>query len=248
MKFIEKRRNSLGYRRLLELQKIPDSTYDHVSNNVSENDFIRDEVLCSLLEEQGYLCAYCMQKISLSNATIEHIIGQKYVEPDEKEKDKINKLGEKNQINYDNFLAVCEGKSCKDSLHCDKSRANYQKERRLFANPLKNKIMQNIKFNSKGLIYYKNFIEIATIETLNNHTNLDEDSNIRYDIHKVLNLNCQNLKVRREAIINALKRLTNNWTKKGRIETELSKYQRKQSDGYIEFCQVAIYFLNKHTH
>lgn len=241
MKFIEKQRNSLGYRRLLELQKIPDSTYDDISNNVSKDNFIRNEVLTSLLEEQGYLCAYCMQKISLSNASIEHIIGQKYV------KDGVE-LGKKHQINYDNFVAVCEGKSCKGNLHCDKSRADYQKERQLFANPLENRIMQNIRFNSKGLIYYKDFIEIETIKTLNNHTNLDEDSNIRYDIHKVLNLNCQNLKARREAIINALKRLTNNWTKKGRIETELSKYQRKQSDGYIEFCQVAIYFLNKHTH
>lgn len=55
MKFIEKQRNSVGYRRLLELQKIPDSTYDDVSNNVSKNDFIRNEVLTSLLEEQGYL-------------------------------------------------------------------------------------------------------------------------------------------------------------------------------------------------
>ncbi len=238
MKFIEKQRNSVGYRRLLELQKIPDSTYDDVSNNVSKNDFIRNEVLTSLLEEQGYLCAYCMQKISLSNASIEHIIGQNYV------KNSVE-LGKQHQINYDNFLAVCEGKSCKNNLHCDKSRAAYQKERQLFANPLENRIMQNIRFNSKGLIYYKDFIKIETIETLNNHADLYEDSNIRYDIHKVLNLNCQNLKARREAIINALKRLTNNWTKKGRIETELSKYQRKQSDGYIEFCQVAIYFLNK---
>ena len=241
MKFIEKQRNSLGYRRLLELQRDPNSTYANVSNNIPNHDFIRDEVLTSLLEEQGYLCAYCMQKINLSNATIEHIIGQNYVQ------DGVE-LGQQNQINYNNFLAVCEGKSCKDNLHCDKSRANYQRIRTLFANPLENRIMQNIRFNSKGLIYYKDFIEIETIKTLNNHADLDEDSNIRYDIHKVLNLNCQNLKARREAIINALKRLTNNWTKKSRIETELSKYQRKQSDGYIEFCQVAIYFLNKHTH
>ncbi|WP_041963098.1 hypothetical protein [Sulfurospirillum cavolei] len=241
MKFIVKQRNSLGYRRLLELQKIPDSAYNNVCNNASQNDFIRDEVLTSLLEEQGYLCAYCMQKISLSNATIEHIIGQKYVQNG-------IELGKQNQINYDNFLAVCEGKSCKDNLHCDKSRSTYQRIRPLFANPLENRIMQNVRFSEKGLIYYKDFIKIETIETLNNHANLDEDSNIRYDIHKVLNLNCQNLKARREAIINALKRLTNNWTKKGRIETELSKYQRKQGNGYIEFCQVAIYFLNKHIH
>lgn len=241
MKFIEKQRHSLGYRRLLELQKIPDSTYDDVSNNVSKGDFIRNEVLTSLLEEQGYLCAYCMQKISLSNATIEHIIGQNYV------KGSIE-LGKQNQINYDNFLAVCEGKSCKGNLHCDKSRANYQKERSLFANPLENRIMKNVKFNSKGLIYYKDFIEIETIETLNNHADLDEDSNIRYDIHKVLNLNCQNLKARREAMINALKKLTKNWTNTSKIQTKFADYQRKQSDGYIEFCQVAIYFLNKHIH
>lgn len=240
MKFIEKQRNSLGYRRLLELQRDPNSTYANVSNNIPNHDFIRDEILTSLLEEQGYLCAYCMQKINLSNATIEHIIGQNYV------RDHIE-LGKQNQINYDNFLAVCEGKSCKDNLHCDKSRADYQKERPLFTNPLENRIMQNIKFSERGLIYYKDFIEVETIEMLNNHTNLDENSNIRYDIHKVLNLNCQNLKVRREAMISALKKLTKNWTNKSKIQTKLADYQKKQSDGYIEFCQVAIYFLNKYT-
>lgn len=30
----------------------------------------------SLLNEQGYLCAYCMQRITMKDATIEHYIAQ----------------------------------------------------------------------------------------------------------------------------------------------------------------------------
>lgn len=237
MKFIDKNRNTQGYQRLVDLKRIG-GTYEDVKNDVSKSDFIRDEVLTSLLEEQGYICAYCMRKISLSNATIEHIVGQKYVE------NGIN-MGSENQINYDNLLAVCEGKSCKDNFHCDKSRAKYQKERQLYANPLINRIIQNIKFAPNGLIYYKDFIKIEEVEELKEHHTLCEESNIRYDIHKVLNLNCQNLKGKREAIIKALKKLTKNWTNQSKIQTELQKYKNKQSDGFAEFCQVAIYVLNK---
>jgi uncharacterized protein (TIGR02646 family) len=237
MKLIVKNRTSKGFQRLLKLKR-ENGNYEDVKNNVSKNDYIRDEVLTSLLEEQGYICAYCMQKLKLENSTIEHIVGQNYTKYG-------LELGKENQINYDNLLAVCEGKSCKDNLHCDKSRAIYQKYRPLYANPLENRLIQNIKFSEKGLIYYKDFVEIEEIVKLKNDNELDEDSNIKYDLQKVLNLNCDNLKSKRINLINALKRFTKNWSNQDRIKKELVKYSCKSKNQYEELTQVAIYFLSK---
>ncbi|MFX4211761.1 hypothetical protein ACOL2Y_05070 [Aliarcobacter butzleri] len=237
MKLIVKNKTSKGFHRLVKLKR-ESGTYEDVKNNVSKNDYIRDEVLTSLLHEQGYICAYCMQKINLGNSTIEHIIGQNYTK-DKKE------LGKENQINYDNLLAVCEGKGCKDNLHCDKSRGKYQKDRPLYSNPLENRIMQNIRFSEKGLIYYKDFLEIEEIGKLKKHDELDEDLNIKYDLQKVLNLNCENLKLKRVYLINALKKFTHNWSSQERIKKELDKYSKNLNNEYEELSQVAIYFLKK---
>ncbi len=237
MKLIIKNKTSKGFHRLQKLKR-ESGTYEDVKNNISKNDYIRDEVLISLLEEQGYLCAYCMKEITLKNSSIEHIIGQNYIENNVE-------IGKENQINYDNFLAVCDGKSCKDNLHCDKNRANYQKDRALFVTPLQNRIMQNIKFSEKGMIYYKEFLEIEEIEKLKNHNELDEDSNIKYDLQEVLNLNCENLKQKRSSLINVLKRLTNNGSNQERVKKELDKYCSKSNNKYRELSQVAIYFLKK---
>lgn len=233
MKHILKNRSSKGYHRLTALKR-KNGTYEDVKNDKSKNDYIRDKIINSLLEEQDFQCAYCMKSINLENTFIEHIIGQKYI------KNRIE-IGKQNEINYDNFLAVCDGKSCKDELHCDKSRANYQKERPLFSNPLQKRIMENIKFTNKGLVYYKNFVEISEFKDLKEHTKLDEDSNIKYDIQVVLNLNCINLKEKREIVIKALKRITNNWEKE-KVRKQYNKYLSNPSK---EFSQVVIYHLSK---
>lgn len=222
-----------------KLKKIIDDggDYSNLKNNVSKSDFIRDEVLGALLNEQHGLCAYCMKKITLSDATIEHIIGQKYVDNSGVE------IGKENQLVYENFLAVCDGKSCNKNLHCDKSRANYQKTRPLFANPLENRIMQNIKFSNKGVVYYKDSSnKIEDIEKNKDYTLCDEDPNIKYDIQVVLNLNCQNLKEKRESILKALKRYTNNWSNNLKIQ---KKYDEYSANHNLEFSQFVLYHLKK---
>lgn len=233
MKLIVKNKPTSLHHKLVEFQKDINGTYPNLTKE------IKDNLLESLLEEQGYICAYCMQKINETNSTIEHIIGQNFFD------ENANNLGEQNQLNYDNLVAVCEGKSCKDNLHCDKSRANYQKYRPLYVNPLENRIIQNIKFSEKGFVYYKDFLEIEEIEKLKEHTSLNEDSNIKYDLQKVLNLNCENLKLKRVYLINALKRLTKDWSNQEKIKKELDKYSKKSNNKYEELSQVAIYFLSK---
>jgi len=233
MNLIVKNKPTPFHHKLVKFQKDINATYPNLTGE------IKGDLLKALLEEQGYICAYCMQTINENNSSIEHIIGQSFTDENG------DKLGEKNQLNYENLLAVCEGKSCKDNLHCDKSRANYQKYRPLYVNPLENRIIQNIKFSEKGFVYYKDFLEIEEIEKLKEHTSLNEDSNIKYDLQKVLNLNCENLKLKRFYLINALKRLTKDWSNQEKIKKELEKYLSKTNNKYEELSQVAIYFLSK---
>jgi len=232
MKLIVKNKPTPLHHKLVEFKKDINGTFPNLTRD------IKDDLLKALLEEQGYICAYCMQKINKINSTIEHIIGQNYI------KDGVE-VGKENQINYENLLAVCEGKSCRNNLHCDKSRANYQIDRPLYANPLEKRIIQNIKFNEKGMIYYAEFVEIEKVEKLKEHTILDNDSNIKYDLHKVLNLNCENLKLKRISFIKALKRFTKDWSNQERMKKELKKYLLKSNNQYEELTQVAIYFLEK---
>lgn len=235
MKFITKNKPTPLHHKLKKI-KDEGGNYSNLKNNVSKSDYIKDEVLTALLNEQNDLCAYCMKKISFSDATIEHIIGQNYKEDDVE-------IGKENQLNYDNFLAVCDGKSCIKSLHCDKSRANYQKDRPLFANPLEKRIIQNIKFSERGNIYYKDSLQNTDeIKNMKDHNHNNEDSNIKYDLEVVLNLNCENLKEKRRLIVSALKKHTNNWSNKLRIKKNYEKYLSNPSH---EFSQLAIYHLRK---
>ena len=236
MKYIVKNIPVSLHHQLVEFKKDINGTYPNLTPE------IKNDLLKALLNEQGYLCAYCMRNINETNSTIEHIIGQNFIDKDS------NNLGEQNQLNYNNLLAVCEGKSCKDNFHCDKSRANYQQQnpkRKLFVTPLENRIVQNIKFSEKGLIYYKDFLEMEEVEKLKKYDELTEDLNIKYDLQKVLNLNCENLKLKRVNLINALKRFTKDWSNQERIKKELDKYSSKSSNKYEELSQVAIYILNK---
>ncbi len=233
MKLISKNKPSFLHHKIVEFKQGINGIYPNLT------DELKTELLEALLKEQNFLCAYCMQKINLQNATIEHIIGQKYVDEDG------NKLGEQNQLNYDNLLAVCNGKSCNKEEHCDTNRSKFQKkypQRKLFITPLENRIMQNIKFTPQGMIFYDKFTAIEEVEKLSNYENLSEMENIKYDIQKVLNLNCNNLKERRLNIINALKIFTKNWSDKERIRKKLNEHISNPSN---EFSQVAIYYLTK---
>ena len=235
MKFISKNEPPLIHHRLKKI-KNAGGNYSNLKNDVSKSDFIKDEVLTALLDEQNNLCAYCMKRILLSDATIEHIIGQNYKQGDDE-------IGKENQLNYDNFLAVCDGQSCKEKEHCDKSRSRYQKDRPLFTNPLVNRIMSNIRFSESGNVYYKDSSKtIDEIIELKDHNTNDEDSNIKYDLQVVLNLNCRNLKEKRKIILDALKKYTSNWSNKERVRKKHDEYLTNPSN---EFSQVVIYHLSK---
>lgn len=129
----------------------------------------KSAVLHSLLEEQGYLCAYCMRRIgenSDAGATIEHIIPQRDINGTRHDKE---------SLDYGNMLAVCNGGMPSDGRHvtpsvltCDKHRGNAP----MTVNPLKPHTLSSIKYRGNGVIY-------------------STDSQVDHDLNETLNLNSE---------------------------------------------------------
>lgn len=117
----------------------------------------------SLLEEQGYLCAYCMQRINdNSDMKIEHYIPR----------------NDNNQLAYSNLLAVCkgnEGKRFKEQT-CDTHKGqNY-----LSINPQNLSDIATIEYSSLGKISSSSEIYNKELnETLNLNCNMDYRINNR---------------------------------------------------------------------
>ncbi|MEY4904504.1 MAG: hypothetical protein RLZZ292_2319, partial [Bacteroidota bacterium] len=118
----------------------------------------KDAVQKSLLEEQGYLCAYCMRRIHEAEK-IEHWATQ------EASKDNENAH---ETLDYNNMLAVCNGKT-KDGTksgqaHCDQSRS--KSNRALTINPIDPIGINQIRHLKNGTIYSKD-------NAINDDLNLD---------------------------------------------------------------------------
>ena len=75
------------------------------------------------------------------------------------------------------------------------------------------KLKYDIKFTNNGLIFYEDFIEIDKIKEFKNHNSHLESENIKYDIQKILNLNCNDLKEKRKVLIEAFKILEDMYQK-----------------------------------
>jgi uncharacterized protein (TIGR02646 family) len=107
--------------------------------NVSYDNFRpKDSLKEYLLKEQGYICAFCMRRISKNNMEIAHW------EP--------IKIKPERQLDYKNHLGSCEGNRGNSGLlHC-----NARQEDTLLkinpADPLKN-CENSIKYNNKGEIF-----------------------------------------------------------------------------------------------
>lgn len=116
-------------------QLCPKPTYEDMPKEV------RSFVLDSLMEEQGFLCAYCMSRIPQANkypsTSIEHWKPQSMISDDQ-------------ALNYRNMFAVCNGnRSGYGEKTCDASRGN----KPLTVHPLKPETLSTIKYKSDGVIY-----------------------------------------------------------------------------------------------
>lgn len=113
----------------------PNATYD---------DCNKADIRLALLKEQGFICAYCMKRISDKMdkrgnpiTRIEHYTAQS--------------TEESLRLNYLNMLGVCNGNegNPRRLLHCDQSRGNIL----LTINPCEARCETLVKFRPDGEIY-----------------------------------------------------------------------------------------------
>ncbi len=198
---------------LIQYKQQPDAEYDG-ANFTPIKDDIRDQ----LLEEQGFLCAYCMQRLENDRlkVKIEHWHCQK------------NNLSEK--LDYKNMLVVCLGNQGNpiEKQHCD----TYKGKKDLTYNPAnpKHDIQSKIKYLVDG--------EIKSDDTVLNNE-LNKVLNLNYFILK------QNRKKVLDSICEVLNHKAGTRTK---IELSkiLQKWQSKDQHGKLkEYCGVVIYYLKR---
>ena len=99
--------------RIVKKQRVP-TVFGQIRSRRSDYDELlsseKDVIKKILLEEQGYKCAYCMSKISMSNSTIEHYIPRNGINGDMPL-----------SLDYRNLFAVCDTtRRCpKEEQTCD---------------------------------------------------------------------------------------------------------------------------------
>lgn len=181
-----------------------------------------------LLEQQGYICCYCMNTITCCYSKIEHY----------KPQSKFRNL----QVSYNNLFIACCGKTidrkkydtCKtyneeinqdyDERFCD----TYKDNSELQYIDLLSNIENEIKYDKYGLIS-------------------SENKNINDELNNILNLNCKTLKKQRQETLDRLKvQLRNKGYKKSTLEHYLKQYKnRDSSNKFAPYCEMIVYFLTK---
>ncbi|TAE18833.1 MAG: TIGR02646 family protein [Bacteroidetes bacterium] len=211
--------------------KEPATITEIKSVNGTFDDLDKEQVQNALLEEQGYLCAYCMRRISREwnpdankwKIEIEHY------KPQEKYPEKA--------LDYSNMLGVCNG-TAGEKLHCDKTKGGKADGK------VELKKLNPLDSNCETMLQY---LPDGTIQSVNG------DAEVESDLDKVLNLNDTKLKeFRADAIEKAWrefqekhKKNKGSWTKK-MFQDEINRLKQPNKKGrYTEYCQCLIYFFEK---
>lgn len=176
----------------------------------------KKELKFSLLKEQGYLCAYCMARISEENMKIEHIYSRN--------------MHPELELNYTNLVACClgnEGKSYKEQ-HCDTSK----KDKCLYKNPAIHGdfIIKTISYNQNGSI---------------KSSDKDFDNEINDTLQLNIEELCINRRTVYKAVNDQLSKLQD-YTNKNKIIKILNIWKNKNKYGKFEpYSGVAIFILEK---
>lgn len=209
MKYIDKKTTKIPFSFQKHLLQ-PNHHYDNYSE--------KDDLRASLLQEQGYICCYCMRRIAEPTAqkmVIEHF--------------KPQSLYPELQFDYNNLLASCQGNEgwSEAYQHCDERKKSHE----IIVSPLNQSMMEMVKFSGNGEIY-------------------TDDKILDNDINNVLNLNLQQLKNERKAIILGLeqkirRKFKDKMVSKSFINELLKEWSARYDNQYRPMCQVAIHYLQK---
>ena len=184
----------------------------------------------SLLEEQGYICAYCERRIPHRDAPgeedhrIDHIITQL----------QSKQQGDNLDLDYQNMVICCPGNIAnnKNYYHCDKAKGH----KNLTISPLSAAMMNTIGFT-------------GTCKIMSTDKKLDDELN-----ENGLNLNNDYLlRHRQEAWATFVEKMgEKGWTKKHVTEAlerwsslHTFPYKGKERQAYWPFCSMICFMLRK---
>jgi len=194
----------------------------------------------SLLKEQGYICAYCCNRIDIDDRTIviEHFIPQSHPIS-----------GSENALKYDNLFACCSGRKIDNKSQnavfcCDENKKDQFQSKE---NP-KITLLKPTERNESGFICEQAFRYDIIGEILANSG--VHYSNANYTI-ETLNLNNSELKREREETAAFLFEDFDNGDFFDFSQSEVDKlkhsYSRKDEQGrFYPFCQIVLYFLDSY--
>lgn len=201
-------------------QSEPRSLLEHrLKTHVNYNNYAKkDDLRLSLLEEQGYICCYCMSRITLDldKMKIEHW----------KPYTKYESL----RLDYQNLLGACKGNEGArlKNLHCDTKKG----ETEITINPIVG------DKNCENLISYRSDGEIYSTDVSINH-DLNETLNLNLGFLK---------KNRSDALFIVLRKLderfsNKTWTKIT-VQKEIDKLNTKDENGFYDsYCQFIVSYL-----
>ncbi|MDP2982211.1 MAG: retron system putative HNH endonuclease [Candidatus Latescibacter sp.] len=134
MKFIKKKSEPQDFKEWKKTIGEPGNKGEWVDLKNPEKDSLQS----NLLNEQGYICCYCGNRIELQDSHIEHL----------KPQSKYHEL----RFEYRNLLASCNGgKRIRCSVHCGRKKDKWFDED-LFITPLNPSCSEFFRFSSEGEI------------------------------------------------------------------------------------------------
>lgn len=215
---------------LQEVCKIPGITFD-------DNQIPKNSLKKSLLEEQGFLCAYCMSRINESNMKVEHWQPQHPTPSNGKLSPQEVEENRKLSIDYKNMLAVCKGNegSPYKLQHCDTHKGN-----------------KTLKYNPSDTSHHMK-LQISYLISSGKIESADAEfcSQLGKDAGEegVLNLNCERLMNNRLQVIKSINEVLSHLegsASKAVLQKMLNDWSTRDSAGKFKpYAGVAQYFLEK---
>jgi uncharacterized protein (TIGR02646 family) len=242
--------------------------YKATTPNATYSGLSKKEVQDALLEEQGYICAYCMGRISHEkydgpSSDIKPMIGIEHFIPQAKSKAEEKAKTKKLELDYLNMLGVCNGSEGKEEnkksiQHCDKTGEIVIEESKQI---IYGKMCPGVELKKLDPRKKKLSEDLLTYSSSGKIKSINQDIDVEEDILR-LNLNAEHLinarKQKMDAILSKIKAKKNNteWTKSylskfipDLIEKKAFSFvntdgERVEKKGFIPYHMAAVWFIN----
>ena len=220
------------------------------------DDMPKDELRASLIKDQGYICCYCMKRISLkdddspTSTKIEHFKPQSIYDGTNGNPDLT--------LNYSNLFLACKGKCVDDNdKKCDCCDSKKLHNELIFVNLQDKSIEDKLRYTSNGFMYSNpKYINCDSKIFTNAESEKEtEEWCLDADLNVTLNLNNQSLKKERKNVYDAVLQVIQSTEKnKKNVLSSLKRlrkewYEKHEEDGkmmFKPFCMVAVYLINKY--